>query len=187
MLTDALLLDDGRDPLARGVALAMLAQQDPAYLPRADQALRAVDQSAPETGWILVHLAEARMSAGRAAEAGEAAAAVDRDYFDREDLHWRSVRMDEIRCAALLRMGRPREGAELAERVCAELAVRGDTDDLAPPDLLAEAALDLLSGPDAGTGCAVLRMLAGSIELDSWFPAGLVLRIRRGLAECDQG
>jgi hypothetical protein len=174
---------------ACAVALAMLAQQDARYLSDAKRALeRAVSQGV-QSNWILLHLAEALLSAGEFSEALRAASSVRQDYFDEQDLHWRSVRMDEIRAVALLRLGRLSEGVEVAMKVCAELARHGDSEDLAPPTLLVRTALLLIApGSPAGAveaGCKVLRCISDSIELESWFPPELVEELGRGLSVCE--
>jgi len=36
----------------------------------------------------------------------------------------------------------------------------------------------------ADAGCEVLRALSSSIDLESWFPAELIERVRQALARC---
>jgi hypothetical protein len=179
--------EEPADQEARAVALAMLAQQDGRYLPEASSALDQAVSEGVEPDWIWLHLAEAWLAAGDLAEALRYGSAVRRDYFDSRDLHWRSVRMEEIRAVALLGLGRLGEGVQAATAVSAELAQRGDSDDLAPPVQLVRAALALAADPAShatDAGCEVLRALSSSIDLESWFPAELTEEVRQALAGC---
>lgn len=178
------------DVEAHAVALAMLAQQDAGYLKEATAAFECARDQGEELNWIFVHMAEASILAGALPDAISYASAVQPDFFDNQDLHWRTVEMDDIRAAALLRMGRLREGVEIAMNVCTELAQRGETDDLASPGELVMAALSLVAdgaSPDAvQAGCTVLRALARSIEIEVWFAPTIVSKLRAALSSCDQ-
>jgi hypothetical protein len=140
-----------------------------------------------EAGWIWAHLAEARIGAGELTDGLRAASAARPEFFDSRDLHWRSVRMAELRAVALLRLGRLAEGAALAGMVRAELADRGDSDDLAPPGDLARAAIALAtssSPTEAEVGCAVLGALSSAVDIGEWFSAELADQLRRATAGC---
>ncbi|MDQ2881221.1 MAG: hypothetical protein M3Y48_08250 [Actinomycetota bacterium] len=179
----------GDDIEARAVALAMLAQQDTGYLVDANAALDHAITEGLQSNWILFYMAEAWFAAGNLPGALSCASSVQSNYFDDEDLHWRSVRMDEIRAATLLKLRRFSEGVEVAMNVCAELARRGDIDDLAPPVQLTQAALSLVvASPSAEAiqaGCAVLHAISHSIDLKSWFPPELVDEIETRLLACN--
>ncbi|MDT3446808.1 MULTISPECIES: hypothetical protein [unclassified Pseudofrankia] len=175
------------DAEARAVTLALLAQQDPAYLDRARATLDQLVGIGASPHWALVHLAEACLHAGQVDEALRYASEVDRGFFERRDLLWRSVRMDEIRAAALLRLGDLEGGTTAALAVCDVLTDRGDSDDLAPPADLVAVALTCAGLADErarAAGCRILDYLSGSLELGAWFPAETVHRIRSALADC---
>lgn len=176
------------DVEAHAVALAMLAQQDAEYLTEASSALNHATKKGMQLNWALLHMAEAWLAAGNFPEALRCASSVQPDYFDDQDLHWRSVRMNEIHAVALLELGRFSSGVEVAMNLCAELVRSGDTDDLASPVQLAQAAFSLVatnSSADAvQAGCVVLRTISHSIDVTSWFPPELVDEFRVHLATC---
>jgi hypothetical protein len=181
--------DAAADAQAAGIALAMLAQEDTAVLPDAERALRRAEAAGVETSWILLYLAEASYAAGDAGAALRHAEAVRPGYFVDRDLRWRAVRMDELRAAALLVLGRYDEGVSLAGAVCATLAADGERDDCSPPAQLAQAALRCVaegtSPADRAAGCAVIRSLATSLDVGEWFSSGLSGRLRDALRACD--
>jgi len=176
------------DVEARAVALAMLAQQDADYLAEASRALDRAEARGVQLNWVRAHLAEAHSAVGDPAAALRHASAVRRQFFDERDLHWRSVRMDEIQAASLLALGRFDEGVALAERVAAELARRGDIDDLAAPTALTRTALPLVtdkpSAAAVAAGCRVLTAISESIQLNEWFAPGYAAELTAGLASC---
>jgi hypothetical protein len=179
------------DVEASAVVLAMLAQQDSGYLAEASRALHRAEARGAELNWIQAHLAEAYFAAGDPDTALQHASAVRRRFFDERDLHWRSVRMDEIQAASWLALARFDDGLALAERVAAELAQRGDLDDLAAPTALTRTALSMItdrSSPMAAdAGCRVLTAIAESIELSSWFAPDYAAELAAGLASCGDG
>jgi hypothetical protein len=181
--------DQGPDDLeARAVALAMLAQHDPNLLPAAEEALGKAEEAHVPLNWILMHLAEALLLAGSLEDLLSIASRIELDYFDAEDLHWRAVRLAEMCAVALLGLGRLKEGIQSAKGVSAELALRGDSDDLAPPGLLVEGALGLVAAAASTeavrAGCEVLHEISSSIELNAWFPEDTIKRIQEALAGC---
>jgi hypothetical protein len=185
------VLEAGRedDFEARAVVLAMLAQEDAGYLAEAGRAFEESIAHCVQLNWIRLHLAEAWHGAGRPDEALRLSSSVQREYFDDNGLHWRSVRMDEIRAVALLRLGRAKEGVEAALAICDELTLRGDADDLSPPRDLAEIAVAIVaenSNGDMGkAGCAILHAFSTSVELISWFTPALVQRITTAMIACE--
>lgn len=176
------------DTEARAVALALLAESIPAYLPEAEDVLTAARQEGAETNWISLHLADAYYLAGDYAKAIVHAREVDRSYFDDQGLRWRSVKVTEILAASLLAQGDLDEGLELSLRVCGELASHGEDDEdvLMPPSELALRALDLVNHADSegarDVGYEVLQAISASIELQTWFPRSLADRIAETLA-----
>ena len=73
-------------------------------------------------------------------------------------------------------------------RVAAELARRGDVDDLAAPTALTRTALSLVSEkPSAvavAAGCRVLAVVADSIQLTDWFQPAYAAELEKALASC---
>lgn len=156
----------GDDVEARGVVPALLAEEDPAYLPRAEHMLSEARRDNVETNWILLHLADACYIAGNYERAITHAREVDRSYFEAQDLRWRSVKVTEILAASLLAQGRLAEGLDLARHVCAELASHGNDPEewLASPSELTRQALDMVSGPASAearaAGCELLEAIS---------------------------
>ncbi|MDT3446383.1 MULTISPECIES: hypothetical protein [unclassified Pseudofrankia] len=178
----------GADVEAKAVALAMLAQQDPSYLEEAISALEQATAANAQRNWALMHLAEAFFKDSRLTEALKLASSVDQEFFDEQDLRWRSVRMDEIRAVTLLRLGDYSQGTSLAIQLCNILSLQGDDEDLASPADLANEALSLTTSPDKdarSAGCTILTHLTTSIEIDSWFTAEVAGRVRASMANCD--
>jgi hypothetical protein len=168
-------LAGGEDPEARAIALAMLAQQDPAGLPAAiEEGERAIAVGA-EPNWIRAHLAEAAILAGDDEPALRFTSEIEPEFFLANDLHWRVVRFNEIRAIALLRLGRTDEALDAVDSVLADV-VRGDDDgdDFPPPSQLVRAALTLGARP-------VLERVARSLDLEQWFPPSVVAEIRAAL------
>jgi hypothetical protein len=176
------------DTEARAVALGLLAESDPVYLPGAEDALTAARQEGAETNWISLHLADAYYLAGDYGKAIVHAREVDQPYFDEQGLRWRSVKVTEILAASLLAQGDLEEGLELSLRVCGELASHGEDDEdvLMPPSELALRALDLVNDADSArardVGYEVLQAISESIELQNWFPKSLAEQIAGTLA-----
>jgi hypothetical protein len=173
----------------RGVVLALLAEQDPSYLPGAEGVLSAARQNNAETNWISLHLADACYIAGDYKRVIAHAREVDRSYFEGQDLRWRSVKVTEILAASLLAQGHLAEGLDLANVVCAELAAHGSDSDewLASPAELAHRALDLASNPASeeafAAGCEILRAISSSIDVPEWFPKILADAITEALGQ----
>lgn len=172
---------------ARGVALALLAESDPARLPEAEKALAAARAAGAQTNWISLHLVDAYYRAHDYGKAVEHAREVEPSYFTDDGLRWRSVKVTEILAASLLARGDLDEGLDLALKVIGELASHDDDieDVLVPPYELAFRALDLVDLPEPSqardVGYAVLDALSASFELPEWFPPSFVNRIMRAL------
>jgi hypothetical protein len=143
------------DAEARAVALALLAESDPAYLPDAEEALTAARHEGAEANWISLHLVDAYYRARDYGKAIEHAREVEAPYFTDHDLGWRSVKVTEILAASLLARGDLDEGLDLALKVIGQLASHGDDieDILVPPYELALRALDLAGLPEPGPRC----------------------------------
>ena len=177
-----------RDHEAYALALALLAQQDPAYLDEAEVLCREAEAANTRIDWAAAHLAEAWADVGDWSRALEQVDRVDRRFFDERDLHWRAVRMDEVRGAALLHLGRLDEAGAVVRAVCEEIRVHGDDQDLAPPHRLVQALLELVGTSDpelSRVGCTLLRELGTSLDTDEWFAPELAARIRMATAQCN--
>jgi hypothetical protein len=84
------------DVEARGAALALLAESDPARLPEAEEALAAARAAGAPTNWISLHLVDAYYRAHDYGKAVEHAREVEPSYFTDGGLRWRSVKVTEI-------------------------------------------------------------------------------------------
>jgi hypothetical protein len=181
-------LDD--DPEARGIALALLGQLDASYLPDAEQSPSEARPKNAPTNWISLHLADAYYIAGDYSNAAKHAREVDQSYFDRHDLHWRSVKVTEILAASLLGLGDFEEGLKFAKYVCGQIATRGDIDqdDLASPSELAQRALNMINNPASSrareVGCEIAKDISMTINLREWFPSSLANELIGAIRSC---
>jgi len=175
---------------ARGVVLALLAEEDPSYLPEAEDALSGARQNNVETNWISLHLVDACYIARDYERAITHAREVDRSYFEGQDLRWRSVKVTEILAASLLAQGHLAEGLELANAVCAELAAHGSDSEewLASPAELTRLVLDMIGNPASerafAIGCEILTAISSSIDVSEWFSKSLADAITDALGKC---
>jgi tetratricopeptide (TPR) repeat protein len=170
-------------PEMYAVALAMSALDEPERLPAAIAACNEGDEQDAAMTFAFAHLAEALLSAGRFEEALRTSNRVDAARFD-GDLHWRALRIDEIRAASLVRLGRIAEAELTMQRLFRELANEGDYEMLPAPTEVVEALLDAAASGDAATrerAQSVIRRLVDSLDIDQWFPKDTAESIRRAV------
>jgi len=182
-------LDDlGVDGLqGRAVALAMIAFDDPSELMRAKEACEAAETAGVSTALPYSQLAEAFLKARQCGDALDACARVDTRRLEELDLHWRAVRIDEIRATCLVRLGRFDEAGFAIARVLRELVNEDIHEFLPAPVELLDALVDSANDPDAQTARnaqTVISRFANQLPLDSWLPGELADRIK---AICEQG
>jgi hypothetical protein len=182
-------LDDlGLDVLqGRAVVLAMIAFDDPSELMRAKEACEVAETAGVPTALPYSHLAEAFLRARACQEALDACARVDTRRLEEIDLHWRVVRIDEIRAACLVRLGRFYEAELAIARVLRELVNESIEEFLPAPVELLDALADSATDPnsqEAKSSQAIISRFANQLPLDSWLPGELTDRIK---AVCEQG
>ena len=165
----------------RAVALAMLAFDDPLELTRANDACRAAQMAGAPVDLPFAHLAEALLRAGRFDDALGACTEVDIQRLEELDLHWRVVRLDEIRSAALVRLGRFDEAALPIARVLKELINEDAGEFLPSPVELLGALVEAANrqSEDAKTARAIIGRFGTQLPVKEWFPEELAEEIAR--------
>jgi hypothetical protein len=171
---------------ARAVALSLLALDDSSELMHAKEACDAAQGAGATTALPYAHLAEALLNAEEFEDALDACARVDTRKLEELDLHWRVVRIDEIRAACLVRLRRLGEAELPIARVLKEL-VNEDIEEFLPSPIellyaLVDTAEDLQSG-DATKARTIVCRFASQLPVESWFREKLAERIN---AICEQ-
>jgi hypothetical protein len=183
LLRDALAeLDDQELAVLQGraVALAMLAFDDRSEFARAKEACETAETAAASVVLPYSFLAEAFLRAQEWDEALDVSARIDTKRLDEIDLHWRVVRLDEIRAACFVRLGRFEEAELPIGRILRELVEEGEDFLPSPVELLAaltDAATDATS-PTAQKAKTIITRFASRLPLHSWAPPELVDRMK---------
>ena len=177
---DGLDVLDPRALEGRAVVLAMIALDDERFLPQAVAACEAARESRADTAFPLAHLAEAMLKHGRFEDALNACADAPFEYFEERDLHWRNVRLDQIRAASLIRLGRIREAELVVQRMLRELGREGDDDFYPAPIELVAALIEHAqeTGSERGVQAIAQRILASPIA-DTWFAPEMTAKLKQ--------
>ena len=158
---------------ARAVALAMLAYEDQSLLLAAAEACAAATDAGGSRSLPYAHLAEALLKHQRNAEALDACAQVEAERLESEDLHWRVVRIDQIRGAALIRLSRLAEAELVINRVFRELSNEDAHDFLPVPNEIVEALIDRArhaEDVEAAEALRLIQQILKRLDVDAWFP-----------------
>jgi hypothetical protein len=160
----------------RAAALAILVRLDPTYLVAARQAVGAAERSG-SAGWPNLHLGESLVLIGQYAEGLERLQRIPTGYFEVRGLLWRAVRVKELQAIANLALGRDHETLVMTEEIAAELAARGDEDDLASPYELVTALLERAEAGGSDSVRQALVVIAASIDVVEWLRPQLAKRL----------
>lgn len=136
------------------------------------------------SSWPLYHLAESANAIGAHQYVLGAVFNIDSEFFDSQDLMWRSARCAELRAVAMIKlMYSPRELEPVVSEIAASYAANGECHDFAPPRDLVSALIE------RGISLRVcLQVLSRSIDIETWLGhdfAASVDRSLRGAARSD--